>query len=579
MNRSVLVSRRIGFLAAGIVAIVALFIGRLFWIQVIDGPRLAGEANDRQSRAQTLYGTRGSITDRNGVILAESVERYDITASPRYVADFKRDGALVTVQQALTEVATITGGDQTQMHTAVTEDPTSDFAYLVKGVTIDVLRKVQDLGIPWLYNDLRPSRTYPRGSVAGNLVGFMGTDGPLTGVEYYLNDCLKATNGSSSFERGADGIRIPGSTIVQQDAVDGGDVQMTIDSDLQWFAQQTIATESEKLGAQWATAMVINVKSGEILVAADYPSVDPNNVFASEKDDRGARIFSTPFEPGSVIKPLIIASMIDHGKATVNSRVTVPKRLKFKGGKIKDSFEHGTLKLTTTGILVYSSNIGINVLAQDLPKKDRHDYLTSWGFGTETNVHFLGESNGRIPPVSETDDVTKLTEIFGQGISSTSVQMAQAYQALGNLGEMVPLTLVKGCTRDGQTTPIGTSPAKSRVISESAARETLMMMENVANKGSAAKFVKLPGYRVALKTGTAEVAKNGKYSQDRIISVAGFAPAEDPQYAIIVTIGLPKINKSAAFAAPAFAAICGQVLKQFRVEPTDTRYTDLPAKW
>ena len=206
MNRSDLVSRRIGFLLIAIAGVVAMFIGRLFWIQVVDGPRLSAEARDRQSLAQTLYGTRGEIVDANGVVLAESVERYDITVSPKFVADFTRDGETITVQQALTQISTITGADQGAMNTAVTEDPTSDFAYLVKGVTIDVLREVQALKIPWVYHDLRPSRTYPRGSVAGNIVGFMGTDGPLTGVEYYLNDCLKETNGSSTFERGADGM-------------------------------------------------------------------------------------------------------------------------------------------------------------------------------------------------------------------------------------------------------------------------------------------------------------------------------------------------------------------------------------
>ncbi|MEN9740558.1 MAG: hypothetical protein RLZ72_824 [Actinomycetota bacterium] len=579
MNRSVLISSRIGKMLIAIFVIVLVFIGRLFWIQVVDGPRLSKEASDRQSIAKTLYGVRGTIFDRNGIALAESVDRYDITASPRFVADFTRDGVDVSVTQALTEIANLTGADQGEMHTAITKDPESDFAYLVKGVTIDVLRKVKALGIPWVYNDLRPSRTYPRGSVAGNLVGFMGTDGPLTGAEYYLNDCLKATNGSSTYERGADGILIPGSTVVQKDAVNGGSVDLTIDSDLQWFAQQTLATESDKLGAKWATAMVVDVNTGEILVAADYPSVDPNNVFASAKDDRGARIFSTPYEPGSIIKPLIIAHMLDNNQATVSTKVTVPKRLKFKGGKIKDAFEHGTLKMTTTGVLVNSSNIGINILATDLTKQERHDYLTSWGFNEKTNVHFLGESSGRVPAVSETDDVTKLTEIFGQGIATTSVQVAQAYQALGNLGVKVPLTLVKGCTRDGVTTPLNAATSTTRVISESAARDTLTMMENVAHKGSVKRFMKGLGYRIALKTGTAEVAKNGSYGADRIISIAGVAPAEDPQFAIIVTIGIPKYGKAAVYAAPAFAAISGQVLKQYRVQPSDTKYTDLPTDW
>lgn len=560
----------------GIAATVAVFIIRLFWIQVIDGPRLASEARDRQSIAQTLYGTRGSITDTNGVVLAESVERYDITASPKFVAEFTRDGATITVTQALTEIATATGADQGVMHTAITKDPTSDFAYLTKGVTIDVLRKVQALKIPWVYSDLRPSRTYPRGSVAGNLVGFMGTDGPLTGVEYYLNDCLKEANGTSTYERGADGIRIPGSTIVTKDAVHGGSVELTIDSDIQWFAQQTLATQAGKLGARWATAMVVRVEDGEILAAADWPSVDPNNVDASKVDDMGARLFSSPYEPGSIIKPLVVASMLDNGVVTPNTTITAPGRFKIPGGGyIKDSFSHGDLSLTTTGVLVKSSNTGIDTLSLALTKKQRYDMLTSWGLGSTTAVGFLGEDSGRITPPDQVDDVTQYTELFGQGMTVTSAQMAQAYQTLANGGTQVPLTLVKGCTKpDGTVTHLAKTETK-QVVSAETSLTTIQMMENVARYGSAAKVVKVPGYRVAIKTGTAEVARNGKYTSDRIISVAGIAPAENPQYVVIVTIGLPKTSRSSYYAGPAFATLMGQVLKYNRVAPSTGDFPEM----
>ena len=569
MNRSELVSRRIGFLLIGIAAIVAVFIGRLFWIQVIDGPRLSKEARDRQSIAQTLYGTRGSILDSRGVTLAESVERYDITASPKFVADFTRDKVTVTVQQALTEIATVTGADQGVMHAAVTKDPTSDFAYLVKGVTIDVLRKVQDLNIPWVYHDLRPSRTYPRGSVAGNLVGFMGTDGPLTGAEYYLNDCLKEANGSSIYERGADGIRIPGSTVVTKDPVHGGTIALTIDSDLQWFAQQTLADQAGRLGAKWATAMVVRVADGHILAAADWPSVDPNNVDATKVDDMGARLFSSPYEPGSIIKPFVIASMLDKGVITPNTTITAPGRFKIPGGGfIKDSFAHGDLNLTTTGVLVKSSNTGINTLSLALTKQERYDMLTSWGLGKATPVGFLGEDPGRITSPDIVDDVTQYTELFGQGMTATSAQMAQAYQALANGGTMVPLTLVESCTKpDGSKTHLPKTE-KTQIVSQNTAETTVKMMENVAKYGSAAKVVKVPGYRVAVKTGTAEVARNGRYTADRIISVAGIAPADNPQYVVIVTIGLPKARRSSYYAGPAFATLMGQVLKYYRVAPS-----------
>jgi cell division protein FtsI (penicillin-binding protein 3) len=194
--------------------------------------------------------------------------------------------------------------------------------------------------------------------------------------------------------------------------------------------------------------------------------------------------------------------------------------------------------------------------------------LTSWGLGSATAVGFLGEDSGRITPPDQVDDVTQYTELFGQGMTVTSAQMAQAYQTLANGGTQVPLTLVKGCTKpDGTVTHLAKTETK-QVVSAETSLTTIQMMENVARYGSAAKVVKVPGYRVAIKTGTAEVARNGKYTSDRIISVAGIAPAENPQYVVIVTIGLPKTSRSSYYAGPAFATLMGQVLKYNRVAPS-----------
>lgn len=580
MDRSDVISRRIAFVVIGIIVVAVVFVGRLFWIQVIDGPRLAAESESRQSIQQTVLGVRGSVLGGDGTVLAESVERYDITASPKFAAEFTRDGALVTLEQAVSEIAAVTGGDAAAMLAAIKEHPESDFTYLVKGVKVDVLREVQALSIPWAYHDLRPSRTYPQGAVAGNLVGFMGTDGPLTGVELYLNDCLEATNGSATYERGADGIRIPGSTVTHTEAINGGSVQLTIDPDLQWFSQQTLATQAGRLGAEWATAMVVRISDGHIMAAADWPSVDPNNVDGSTPENMGARLFTSPYEPGSIIKPLVVASMIDRGLISPYTEIVAPSRYTVAGGaKIKDSFEHAPLNLTTNGVLVKSSNTGLSTLAEGLTKKQRYDILTSWGMGQPTAVQFLGEDPGFVTSPDVVDAVTQFTQLFGQGMTVTSAQMAQIYQALGNQGVMVPLTLVTQCTNADGTVSNSAETVPRRIISADSANQTITMMENSAVLGSVAKVVRVPGYRVAVKTGTAEVAKNGRYTDERIISVAGFAPAENPQYTVVVTIGMPKKQKLSYYAGPAFAAIMGQVLKYNRVPPSSGEMPVYPLFW
>jgi len=580
MERSSDFSRRVGIILLAVFAVAALFIGRLVFIQVFDAGRLNAEADDRRSLTREQLGIRGSIVDANGIVLAESVERYDITASPRHANEFLRDGATVSVDQALAEIAAVTGGRVSEMRDSLEEDPTANFAYLVKSVTIAQLRDVQALSIPWTYYDLRPSRTYPRGAVAGNLVGFMGTDGPLTGVEYYQNTCLEATNGTMTFARGSDGIRIPGSTVNAVEPVDGGKIQLTIDSDLQWFAQKLIHARGNELDAKWATAMVVRISDGHILAAADWPSVDPNNVNGSKVDDMGARLFSVPYEPGSVFKPIILAAMIDRGLLSPRDEFLVPSQFEVsKSQFIADYFPHGTLQLTATGILTISSNIGMNVIAKDLAKQDRYDMLTSFGIGSRTGVSFLGEDAGYIAKPDVVDHVTKHTQIFGQGITATSAQIASVYQTLGNGGVRMPLTLVAGCEADDGTVS-NLPPADGiPVISESAAKQTLSMMETVATQGSMRDLAKVPGYRIAIKSGTAEVARNGVYSEDRIISVAGVAPAENPKFAVVVTFGLPQVGRTSSDAATTFAKLMGQALKYYRVPPSSGRAENLPTEW
>jgi cell division protein FtsI (penicillin-binding protein 3) len=265
--------------------------------------------------------------------------------------------------------------------------------------------------------------------------------------------------------------------------------------------------------------------------------------------------------------------MLDNGVVTPNTTIEAPARFKIPGGGyIKDSFAHNGLTLTTTGVLVKSSNTGIDTLSLALTKQQRYDMLTSWGLGSATPVGFLGEDSGRVTSPDVVDDVTQYTELFGQGMTTTSAQMAQAYQALGNGGTMVPLTLVKSCTATDGTVSHTPEASTTQVVSAEAAETTVRMMENVAKYGSAAAVTKVPGYRVAIKTGTAEVARNGRYTSDRIISVAGMAPAENPQYVVIVTVGMPRSLRWSHYAGPAFATLMGQVLKYYRVAPSTGKF-------
>ena len=586
--------RRLAFSVLAVFAIVAVFLVRLVDIQVVRADELRASADERQITEVTTYGTRGAIVDANGKVLASSVDRFDVTASPKNVnangftrsetVDGKKVETKVTLQQAVGEISAITGVDATSLLTALTQDPESDFTYLAKGVKLDVFNQVKALRIPWVYNLPHPARSYPNGAIAGNLVGFVGTDGPQAGLETAQDECLKETDGTSFYEMSADGVRMPGSEIVEQPPVDGGTIRLTIDSDLNWFVQQVIAAQGIAIGADWGTAMVVRVSDGQIVAAADWPSVDPNDPGATDRGALGARLFSTPYEPGSIIKPATIASLLDAGKITPATQLVVPGRYTAglpAGSYIKDAWAHGDLRFTATGVLMNSSNIGVAMLSTRLSAQARHDYLDAFGFGHNTGVDFFGESDGALKSVAEleADPITNLTQQFGQGMSATTAQVASLYQALGNDGVRIPLSLVAGCEWPDGTVTQQSDTTGTRVVSAEAARTTVQMMEPMVTQGALKKILTIPGYRVAAKTGTAEVFENGHYTSDRIVSVAGLVSADHPEYAIVVTFVKPDTIKTSAAAAPAFNAIMKQVIKTFRITPSTEPAPALPLTW
>jgi cell division protein FtsI (penicillin-binding protein 3) len=589
MTNSRLTARRLALTLFAVFAIVGLFVVKLVDIQVVRAGELTAAAEARRSSTVIVHGVRGSIVDANGVALADSVERYDITAAPVNVGEqtwITIDGEKykVPTSEAIAKLAEVTGASAVDLAAALDADPESQFTYLVKAVELETLTAVWDLDIAWIYSEMRPSRTYPSGAIAGNLVGFLGTDGPLAGTELQADECLASKTGESRFERSADGVRLPGSLVVEKEPVDGGTVHLTIDADLQWFAQQRLAQQGAAVGADWGTAMVVRVDTGEIVVAADWPSIDPNDLNSVSAENSGARSFTAPFEPGSIMKPVAFATLLDKGLITPNTQATVPGNYTNglpAGENITDVFAHGDLRWTATGILMNSSNIGTVMLSEKLTAEQKYDAFRAFGFGEPTDAGFLGEDGGTVytPEQTRSDTVTLAVQMFGQGITATSAQMASLYQTLGNGGVRMPLTLIAGCEHaDGTWTDVPV-PNGERVVSEYAADTTLQMMETVASQGTSRDVVSVPGYRIAAKTGTGEVAENGQYGSERIVSYAGVFPADRPEYAIVVTFGKPDTMKSSAAAAPVFNAIMEQVIKTFRVTPSTEAAPSLPLTW
>jgi cell division protein FtsI (penicillin-binding protein 3) len=582
--------RRLALTVVAVFAIVGCFFVRLVDLQVVRAADLTASAEERRQISVITYGIRGSIVDTNGVVLADSVDRFDITASPRNmkldVTKMTVDGERVEVPttDAIARIAEITGVPAQELFDALVADPTSDFTYLARKVDLATFTAVVDLDIVWVYSEPHPARSYPNGAIAGNLIGFIGTDGPLAGTELKQDACLAGTNGVSTYERGADGVRLPGSTLVQEAPVDGGQIRLTINADLQWYVQQMVAEQATAIGADWANAIVVEVSTGRIVANADWPTIDPNDLSSVSAQNSGARSFTGPFEPGSIIKPATFASLLDAGVITPLTQVIAPGRYTTglpEDDYIRDAWAHDDLRYTAAGVLMNSSNTGTAVLSERLDVQTRSDYLSAFGFGTPTAVDFLGEADnaGRLIPVAELDAVSAVTQQFGQGMTATSAQIANMYQTLGNGGVRMPLTLVEGCEWPDGTVTHTPGGEGVRVVSEYAADTTVQMMEAVASQGHLRSILTIPGYRVAAKTGTAEVAENGRYGDQRIVSVAGLVPAEAPQYAVVVTFAKPDTMKTSAAAAPTFNAIMEQVIKTFRITPSTEPAPNLPLTW
>ncbi|WP_420367355.1 peptidoglycan D,D-transpeptidase FtsI family protein [Curtobacterium sp. L1-20] len=583
-------SRRLRYsvVIIAVIALVAVFVIRLVDIQVVQAADLNEQSKAKRSIPVTIYGTRGSIVDRNGTELADSVTRYNITTSPRLVKNF--EGKLggtrikqVSVEQALTAIAKASGGDVGTMRKNIAADPKSDFAYLVKGLDVKHYEAVKALGVPWTYPEQQSARTYPTGATTGNITGFMGTDGAQAGLEYAYDKCLAGANGSETYERGEDGVQLPGSTVTTKEAKDGGTLETTIDSDLQYMAQQTIASAAKTLRAESATATVTSVKTGELLAIADYPTVDPNDVDATtDKGAFGSRALTASYEPGSTIKAAIAAALIDQGKSSPTDQATVPYTRSFPwGGSIKDAEFHATEHLTLAGILQNSSNVGITMLGERLTQQQRYEYMKKFGlFQPESAIDYPGQPTMDYGSTPDWSQQTNINSMFGQGISTTAIQVAGVFQAIANQGVRIPLHFVKGCeTSDGKTID-APDVQPTRVVSAAAATQVTDMLQNVVKGGTLSGMDPISGYNIAAKTGTAEVAEGSKgYGSQRIISVAGMAPAEDPQYVVTVTFTKPQASKFSSAAAPAFRTLMSQVLEKYRVAPSTSQAKLYPSTW
>ena len=575
-------SRRLGAFAVFLFLMVAVLGFRLVDFQVVRAAEIQEQSLETRKITQTISSLRGDILDSSGHVLAKTVFRYDVNVAPKHVGPVFQTIDGVRTERSVDEIAMdlsqLLGIDYGELVLKLEGD--SEYSNLAKTVNAEIYNAIRDMNVPWVFFDQFEDRLYPMGAVAGNILGFVGNDGtPLAGLERQYNTCLAGIDGQETYERSAEGVRIPSSSQTSQPTENGGALNLTIDANLQFFAQQVLADTVNNLSAEWASAIVLEVETGKILAAAEAPTVDPNDPAAVESADRGSRIFQAAFEPGSIMKALSAAMVLDTGTADEYDTVAAPDRMQldFDNEYIKDSFSHEDFTLSLAGVLRYSSNTGMTNFASQIDRKVRYDYLQKFGFGTVSPLMFEGESSGILHPVSEWDEMTNLVTTFGQGISVTSLQMAYAYQAIANGGVRLDPLLVDSCLNEDGTVAYEPTQQATRVVSTASANLDLELMEKVVEFGGVGKTAAIPGYRVAGKTGTAQLKDGSGYGEEYAISFYGIAPAEDPKFVVGITIYKPEGVSNSSRATPPFKAIMQQALKHYRIPPSTSESRSVPS--
>ncbi|MCQ9384175.1 penicillin-binding transpeptidase domain-containing protein [Brevibacterium sp. 68QC2CO] len=582
--------RRVLWILIAVLCILALLTWKLFTIQGMDTAALAQKALASRLSVKPIPAHRGVILGSDGRVLADNADRYRLVADQVNVKGYEKKnrdakGKVVSTEPlgAWGAAKALAGPLQTDAGILYKRlDGDRRWSPIADGLTSEVWNRIDALHIPGLTVEQYSVRTYPDGALAGNIVGFVGSDGaPLAGLELQYRDMLAGVDGEQRYERGRSGDEIPLGENQNVPAVDGTGVRTTLNLPIQYYAQKAIAQAVKERQAEWGTVTMFEAKTGRIIAAAEAPSVDPNNPGRVGSDDRGSRIFNASFEPGSTAKMVTAAALLEEGKVTPETRFTVPYKWKAPNDEeFKDSHEHKTEKLTFAGIMMDSSNTGTVMAGQQLSEQQRYDYLHRFGFGTKSALAFPGQASGILRKPSAWDGRTKYTVLFGQGVASTSLQNAEVIATIANGGKKMVPQLVSGTVDDdGKVTEIAPK-VESQVISEKSADSLMRILESVVADGTG-EAGKIPGYRVAGKTGTAQApTEDGSGYKGYTASFAGAVPAEDPQLAVSVTLQRPKKGYyGGTAAAPVFSDVAGYALRQLGVPPSTSK-PELPKrKW
>lgn len=537
-------------------------LARVVYLQVYHADFLVDQGNSRFVRIKKEPALRGNILDRNAVPLAVSTPVNSLWINPKEILVESVNNPSA-VDERITALANAIGYSPKKLSDKIKAKKDSTFMYVQRGMEPAVAKNVVDKKILGVYSMREYRRFYPSADVVSQLIGFNNIDDEgQEGIELLYNDWLSGTAGSSEI------IRDPSGKVVDileeiKPPVQGQGLMLTIDKRLQYLTYLALLETAEKFGAKSATAVMLDAKTSEVLAMVSVPSGNPNNAQEKKPALVKNRAMTDTFEPGSVMKPFVVASALDAGIVSPGTTInTKPGFLKVGRYVVRDVHNYGSINVSK--VIQKSSNVGTCKIALRLPKEKLQAMYSSLGFGSLSQIDFPGEQKGRLNNFTKLGDFEYCTNSYGYGMSASALQLAQAYAVLANDGIKIPASLIK---RDSQ--PIG-----MRVMSARTAKRVRSMLEKAVQKEGTGRRATLGDYMeeytVGGKTGTVHKVINGRYSKNHYRSVfAGMAPLDDPAVVMVVMVDDPKGKRyyGGLVAAPVFAKVVGKSLRILGVAP------------
>ncbi|MEO6867297.1 MAG: penicillin-binding protein 2 [Gaiellales bacterium] len=564
--------RRLMLLLTALLVLIGLVTARTIYLQSVKNRTLTQYADGQQQNTQILPAVRGDILDRNGQELAINEEALTFHANPALLEDNRAGTAL-----AVAKILKLSPSESDRLVDTLT-NATGGFAYVARQVPQEKAKALQEAKLPGIGWYEEEKRMYPAGPVAGQLLGFVNIDGDgLEGIEALYDKSLTGSPGKQVAVKDPTGVPI--NVLELQREQDGKDVKLTIDVTIQQEAERVLAKTKRRFAAESATAIVLDPKTGEILAMAGSPRVNPAKWNKASAGAKRNRAITDQYEPGSTFKIVAVSAALEEGVATPDQEFFLEPELTFCKEKdtctVGESHPRPAGWFTTEQILVESSNIGTITLAQKVRDKyiregkggnaAINDWIRRFGFGEPTGIDFPGEIGGTILPTKKWSDVSIGNIPIGQGIAVTPLQLAAAYAAIANDGVLMQPHLLKRIGDEPEAAVQG-----RRVLSAKTARTMKGMFTGVVESdGGTGKKAGIPGYKVAGKTGTANVAENGVYVKGKwVASFIGFVPADNPRLVTLVVVDQPKNGYYGGdVAAPAFEEITQFALQWLNISP------------